>query len=390
MSSKIVKAREQFYAGTPLTAADTLAKIKDKKGKNRILALLEYGLAQHVAGNYQESANALLEADRVIEKEDVVHVAEETGSLITNEMVTTFKPEGFEWVMVHTYLSMNFMLMDDWSAARVEARKALNILNDLDPELWEQPFTRYICGLAYEIMDDLDDAYIEYKRVVQSVPGAFPIYQELHRIAILNGNGEDAQMWKEKAEDHGGKIEAESKPPNIIVFVGAGRSPIKKEINIVVPPHLNRFVVPDYKSSGSRAKAAQLKIGVQYTAHSSTLTDLDPLAEATLKGRMPKIIAKEVARVIAKEVIVKQIGDQNALLGLGARVAAFASEAADIRSWETLPRYLGVILHTVPPGTYDVTIEFYSKRGVMLGSVLREGVVIRDGRRTVLSVRSIR
>ena len=126
LSTKIVKSRQDFYAGDYVSAASRLEEIKNKKGKNRTLVLLEYGLALHEAGNYRESIDALLEADRVIRQEEVVHLGEETGSLVTNEMITTFKPESFEKVLVHTYLAINFMMMDDWSASRVEAKRALD------------------------------------------------------------------------------------------------------------------------------------------------------------------------------------------------------------------------------------------------------------------------
>jgi len=387
-SSVIVNSRKQFYAGNASAAANTLAKIKEKEGKDRILALMDYGMALHVAGNYRESANALLEANRLIELNDVVKVGEKAGSMVTNKMMTTFRPESFERVLVHTYLMIDFMMLDDWSAARVEAKQALKVLDNLDPELQDQTFTRYVCGLAFEVMGDNDDAYIEYSKVAKESPNYLQIHYELYRIASLGGRSQDAEKWAKKITALGGIIPADLKPPNLIIFVGAGRSPIKKEINILIPPYANRFVVPDYVSSGSRAKNAVLKVN-NVAAASYMLTDLDPLAEKTLKKRIAKEIAEEAARVAAKEAITRQIEDQNALLGLGARVVFFASEAADVRSWETLPRYLGVITRPLPAGTYDLSVEFFSNSGASLGTVEKKSVTISDNRRTVLSMRSV-
>lgn len=390
MSSKIVEGRKRFYNGDTAAAVETFTSIKDKKGKDRILILLEYGLALHVAGMYPESVEVLMEADKVIEAEDVVHLAEETGSLVSNEMMTTYRPESFERVLVHTYLAINFILMDDWSAARVEARKTLKILDSLDEDLRDQPFARYICALAFDLMDDTDSAYIEYKKVTKAAPYAVPAYRELHRIAILRGDGSDARKWARKIRDNGGVAESDPEPPNLIVFVGAGRSPVKIEINTVVPPHVNRFVIPDYKSSGSRAHHATLSVEEGGGEKSYVLTDLDPLAQKTLKKRIAKEIAKEVARVAAKEVIARQLEDQSPLLGLGARVVFFASEAADVRSWETLPRYMSVITKRLPPGTYNITIEFRSAGGAPVGTTIQREITIIENRRTVLSVRSVK
>jgi tetratricopeptide (TPR) repeat protein len=388
-SSKIVDSRKEFYAGRNSAASGLLAELKDKEGKDQILVLMDYGIAQHVAGNYRQSANALLEANRLIELNDIIRVKEKTTSVVTNKMMTTFKPEDFERVLVHTYLAMNFMMLDDWTAARVEAKKALRRLGKLKPELALQPYTRYICGLSFEVMGDLESAYIEYSRVAKAEAEFLPIYYDLYRLAAMRGLGPEAEEWAQEIGKRGGDLPPQGGPPNLIVFVGAGRSPIKKEINLVVPPQ-NRFVVPDYKSSGSLAHHAALKIDNKGTISSTILTDLNPLAEKTLKGRIAKEIAAETLRVAAKEVITRQIEEQNSLVGLVFRVAVIASEAADVRSWETLPRYLGVIQTSLPPGSYDIQIEFYTRRGNLIGVVEHREVVISEGRRTILSVRSVK
>lgn len=388
LSGKIINSRKQFYSDNYIVSADLLSEIKDKEGKNRILALLEYGTALHVAGNYQESTKALLEANRLIEENDVFRIGEKAGTTVTNEMLKTFRPEGFERVLVHTYLAMNFIMVNDWSAARVEAKKALKTLGSLDVELQGQPFTRYICALAFEVMGDPEDAYIEYSKVAGEAPLSLQIHYELYRLAIIRGMGDEAQQWAREIEMRGGVIPVEPKPPNLIVFVSAGRAPIKKEINMVVPP-ANRFVVPTYESSGSMAHHAVLKIDNEPKASSFMLTDLDPLAKKTLKKRIAKEIASEVVRVAAKEAITRQIEEQSALIGLLVRIFFFLSEAADTRSWETLPRYMGVITQHLEPGTYNVSVEFYTMDGRPMGAVQHNDMVIRKNWRTVLSARSV-
>jgi len=387
-SNKIVAGRRQFYAGNYAAAGDALSKIKDKGGKDHILALLEYGASEQAAGNYKESTAALLDANKLIEAE-VVHLGQQAGSLVTNKMITTYRPESFETVLLHTYLAMDYMMVDEWSDARVEAKQALGVLDSLDKEINAQPFARYVCGLAFDVMGDQDDAYIEYSKAAEAAPEFLSVYYDLHRLASAKGMGQEARTWAREIEQRGGIVPKTAAPPNLIVFVGAGRSPIKKEINIVVPPNFNRFVVPDYVSSRSLAHHAVLSIGDRNTAPSYMITDLDPLAEKALKKRIAKEIAMETARVAAKEVIAEQISKQNGLLGLVVRVAFFASEAADVRSWQTLPRYFGVIADTLPPGEHEAKVQFYTQDGSPIGPAQFKKVTITEGRRTVLIARSV-
>jgi len=390
LSGGIIKGRKQFYDGNYSEAASTFSGLKDKKGKNRILALLEYGAAMHAAGDYRRSAQALLQAAKLIEAAEAVSVSEKTASLAVNKKVTTYRPEHFERVLVHTYLSMNFMLLDDFSAARVEAKKALNILNSLDKDLQKQPFTRFVCGLAYELTGDYDDAYIEYKRVVDSVPGALPVYRHLYRIAVNEGKTKDVKKWAGRISGPGGETARRPEEFNFVVFAGAGRSPIKREINILVPPRANRFVVPDYISSGSRAHHAVLEFERGTDLRSFVLTDLNPLAEKTLKKRIAKEIAAETLRVGGKEALARTVEEQDALLGFLLRLAFFASEAADTRSWETLPRYLSAATTKLERGNYRVKVRFYTEGGAPVGTVQRKDMVITDNRKSFLSVRCIR
>lgn len=390
LSGKIVKSRKQFYEGNYSEAASALSGLKDKKGKNRILALLEYGAAMHAAGDYRAGTDALLRASRLLDANDTISVSEKTASLAVNKMTTTYRPEHFEKVLVHTYLAMNFMMTDDFSAARVEAKKALKILNSLDEELQEQPFTRFVCGLAYELTGDYDDAYIEYKRVVESVPEALPVYRHLYRIALNEGKTKDVGRWAAKIFGLGAPPPGKPEAPNFVVFAGAGRSPVKREINILVPPGPNRFVVPDYVSSGSRARYAVLDFGGGTDLRSFVLTDLDPLAEKTLKKRIAREIAAETLRVGGKEAVTRAVGEREPLLGLLLRLVFFASESADTRSWETLPRYLSAASARLNPGKYRLTVQFYTAEGTPIGATQGKNVVITGNRKSFISVRCVR
>lgn len=387
VSSMFVDARKNFYEGDFAGASASYEKLSRKKGKNKILALLEYGLALHEAQEYQKSAQIFLEADKQIKKEDVFHLGGQTTSLVANEKVKTYVPETFEVVLLHTYSAMNFMLLDDWQSARVEARRIHETLDELPADLQSQYFARFVSGLAYEVMGDLDDAYIEYAKIGENVP-VEAVISPLVRISRLRGKREEAEKWARMLNESWDAPRL-AQAPNLVLFVGAGRAPVKKEINIFIPPNANRFAIPEYFSSGSRAHHAVMKIG-GISIVSNVLTDLDDIAKKTLQKRMAQEILKATARLAAKEAIAREIEEKNPYAGFAVRLAFIAVEGADTRSWEGLPRYLGVATAHVPAGEYKVEIRFLSESGELVDVPLHRDVSIREGRITVLSIRSVK
>lgn len=387
VSSMFIDARKNFYEGDFYTASIRYEKLVRKGGKNRILALLEYGLALHEAQEYQKSSQVFLEADRQIKNEDILHLGGQTASLIANEQVKTYVPESFEVVLLHVYSAMNYMLLDDWQSARVEARRVHETLDKLTSELQSQYFARFVAGLAYEVMGDIDNAYIEYSKIGENLP-LEPVISSLVRISKLRGDVKEAERW-EKIIGDSGDIRTQLQAPNFVLFVGAGRAPVKKEITIFIPPNANRFALPHYFSSGSRAHHVVVKIAGRELL-SLVLSDLDDLAKKTLQKRMAQEILKATARLAAKEAIAREIEEKNPYAGLAVRLAFIAVEGADTRCWEGLPRYLGVATGYVPSGEYNAEIRFLSENGELVDAPLLRDVLIREGRRTVLSVRSVR
>lgn len=380
-------ARKNFYEGDFSSASVRYEKLAQRGGKNKILALLEYGLALHEAQEYQKSAQIFFEADKQIKKEDVLHLGGQTTSLVANEQVKTYVPESFEVVLLHTYSAMNYMLLDDWQSARVEARRIHEVLDEIPADLQSQYFARFVSGFAYEVMGDFDDAYIEYAKVGENLP-IESVISPLVRISRVRGRSEEAEKWAKMLNENWNAPRL-LQVPNFVVFVGAGRAPMKREINIFIPPNANRFAIPDYFSSGSRAHHALIKIG-GVEIKSDVLTDLDDIARRTLQKRMAQEILKATARLAAKEAIARGIEEKNPYVGLAVRLAFIAVEGADTRCWEGLPRYLGVASAYVPVGEYKIEIRFLSESGELVDAPQYREVLIREGRRTVLSIRSVR
>ena len=72
-------------------------------------------------------------------------------------------------------------------------------------------------------------------------------------------------------------------------------------------------------------------------------------------------MAKETARVVAKEAIAHNIDDP--LAELLVRVVFLIMEEPDTRSWQTLPAYLAMIRIPLQPGPHSIVISDVSRGG---------------------------
>src|SRR6187402_139157 len=106
--------------------ADAAAKIKDKAfkdGDDQVVYLLEYGTAQQIARNYEESNRAFLQAEDLTEVKDYHSVSRVTGSLLLNEGMVQYKGDDFEKVFINNMLAINYLMLGQLDEAQVETRK---------------------------------------------------------------------------------------------------------------------------------------------------------------------------------------------------------------------------------------------------------------------------
>jgi len=146
-SSSISNARNQFYSGQTQAALDTLSS-EDVSERDLLLAHLDKGLIAHTSGDYQLSVNAFLSAVALLEKVNYLSVREQTTTLVTNDRTATYKGEYSERLWIHTFQMMNFLMLNDPSAAAVEARQALKLLDKHNSSLNSDWYTREAASRA--------------------------------------------------------------------------------------------------------------------------------------------------------------------------------------------------------------------------------------------------
>ncbi len=118
------------------------------------------------------------------------------------------------------------------------------------------------------------------------------------------------------------------------------------------------------------------------------LHDIEETAIRNLNENMAGIIAKKViAGTIAKEAAARGIREatDSPLLGLAAKVFFYASDQADLRSWNLLPRDLQVLRVPLQPGLH--TVQLLPQGGGIVMQPLEKTVQVEAGKKSFVVFR---
>lgn len=389
-------SRNLFYRGESEKAEARMETIRRIRARNKVLFLMERGLIYQTNEKYEKSNRDLLEAARHIEELEIINIPEQAGSFLSSDLLLTYRGEAFEGVLLHTYSAINFLKLRKWEDALVECKRALKKL-ERSPFPDGQPFTNYLAGICYEIMEEYDDARIEYEKVQKACPDIPFLKYDLERVSARRGAARKGEL---------------------ICFIQIGKSPMKLPIEFFIPPD-KRFIVPEYYprsslckkaivvvnpaglspslSANSRQKtdAAQTGVSGEQTmiferSESYLLTDIEDLAKKTLRGRMEGEIAREIARLVAKEKVSREVEKEvSEAAGVVTRIVFMVAESGDTRSWQVLPARLEVARLLLDPGTYEVNIKFLHEDNTLVDESIFEQVKIEQGKTTFLITRSI-
>lgn len=360
------EADRLFKSGDYSAAADYLKKGLEKEtldGKDGLLYLLDYALALHTAGKFDESARAFIKADGLAEIKDYTNLSTEAATLLTSDNIKQYKAEEFENVLINVYNAMNYALMGKHEDGRVEARRVNRKLNLMITEgkrkYQQNAFARYLSAILWEADKNWNDAYLDYKMARELAPDFPGIGEDLWRMAYRLENTRDLTKWESeyKLTADQKKIQREraspSRPAEIVVLFQNGLSPIKR-------PDPGFYSVPKFYPRQNLVSNAEVSImsGGSVVAQGSTrvLMDIEAVAIKNLDEKWGGIVAKKIAGAVTKEIIGNQIEKSTNNAGLGAlfKLVTYASDQADCRSWNLLPKNLQIARFWVNPGTYEV------------------------------------
>ncbi len=336
-TSRLGVARENYYRQDFTNAAAALVEIQEDD-RNRVLALMERGMISHTVGDYKAANTDWIEANDQIKQLDYLSVSKKTASLVINDTVETYTGAPFERSLLHAFTAKNYFAMAQWHEAAVESRLIADGLENLN-DFPDDPYSRYISGLGFEMIRDFSGAKLEYSRA-NALTKHLQIDEQSGHISIATTNVPE----KVKSPSPGGEL---------ICLVSLGRAP-----------------TPGRRPRSNNVWGARPYVKLyhkqRYLGRSYTINTTARLLAATQRRIAVLKAAKTATRVVLKESIAYAIAEENAFLGEILRLILYAFEVPDSRGWETLPMWLQVARVPCPKTLDEFTIVFHNSTGAEL------------------------
>ncbi len=350
--------RSQYFRGDTEAAISTLDSPAYQSGRNAVLAYMEKGSILFDQGDYAASIATLRQAAQRIEALDYVSVSDTGKSMLANDWAATYKGEYAERLWVHSYLMMDYLLLGQFEDAAVEARKALQVIEQHPKPLNTDWFTQALIGLSFEAAGQINDAYIEYKKLAEKMPDPSALAAPLYRYADLLGFIADAQEFADLLPPQD-QHKQSAPAAELIVFVASGRIPVKASGSLFIEPDV-RIAFPHYLTRASVVPDIELSEAGQRLTTAILSTDLGKVAEASLEARSKTLIAKAAARTSIKQSIANSVKEQHETTGEILSALFWLLEEADTRSWRTLPERLTLIRVPLTPGSHEIVVTLPS------------------------------
>jgi uncharacterized protein len=354
------------------------------EGRSRFIYFVNNGLLLSILGKYEES-NEYLERAFLFGEDYHVNYLREGASYFSNPMVTIYRGEDHEHLMLLYFKAINFLKVGKPEDALVECRRLnirLNQLNDKyqSEKKWQRDaFIHTLMGIIYQSTKDYNNAFVAYRNAVEiyendyqtlfglSVPDQ--LKKDLLNTAKWTGFEEDFENYRVKfgmtdyepshpeAELvffwHNGLSPVKSewsinfaldhRPDNMVVFTNPAmglsfpfRVEEKKEKSDLKTLEVFRVAFPKYVERPEYFQSAVLKTdSVQYRLEQ--VEDINKIAFHSLDQRMMQEFAKGLLRAALKKATEHSIRKEDDRLGALIGIMNAITEKADTRNWQTLP-----------------------------------------------------
>jgi len=366
-------ALQSFEAGRFAEARDAFAdpKVTDSP----FLTGAEAGMSALTAGEWsvaQQHFDKAVAAVKKYEDRAVLGadaVGEELTSLLINESVKNYPGEGYERAQLHAALALTYLARGDLDGVYVETRRANKLLEG-DETLYEKKyaaggFAHFMSAVSYELQRRFDDAYIDYKRMVEKGVGVELAGKALVRIAErLHYDDELAAL----RATHGDVAEIPPDAAQIVLIAGVGLGPFKVEQTVSLPGEhgLIQVSVPVFVARPQPVNALELRVDDGAPLRTSVIENVGEVARENLADRMAWLALRSALRAGVKYGLTKVGSDMArkknneaagvAVLAVGAIFTA-VTEHADTRSWLTAPDSWQAARMFVAPGAHQLQLS---------------------------------
>ncbi|MBI4243027.1 MAG: hypothetical protein HY606_02955 [Planctomycetes bacterium] len=380
-----------FFRGD-FAGAAAMIEPYDKKteGRDKIIYCMDRGIILHSAGEYKRSNDYLLEAAEIVRKYDLIHWDYEVGKFITNENLEDYRGEDYERILVHAFLALNYIGLNQMDEARIECKQIDQTLNYVIQQRGidykQSKFSILLSAMIYEELGEYNEALIDYKRLYNLDQYDPRAKEGLMRICHLLNWKDELQQWEKTFNAKFSPAPADS--GELIVILESGLAPEKV-------PHPDLVIVPKYQKRHAGIRRIKIRAG-NIIAFTELLDDIENNMVSTLDERFVGLLAKRAvalgvkmvtADLIAKE-IEKKDKEAGKIVGGILKTLAYLSEKADTRGVYTFPADLQMSRIKLPKGQYSVELHYQDNNNSSVGYETRQ-INIEPGKKSWIIIRTV-
>lgn len=398
-----------FESGDLGRALETLKKnTGEESGRARFLYFVNNGLLHSVLGEYEES-NAAFEKAFLFGEDYRINYIQEAASYFTNPMVTVYRGEDHEHLMLLYFKAINYLKMNKPDEALVECRR-LNIrLNQLSDKYKSEEryqrdaFVHNLMGIIYQSIRDYNNAFIAYRNALEVYEGDYgkmfnvkapeQLKRDLVNTAYWIGFFQEFDQYCEQFGMEGYKP---SEPDaELVFFWHNGLSPVKSEwsVNFAINHASDNMVVftndamgisfpfkldddeeksdlsslevfrvafPRYVERPLYFNGAYIQTGTD-TIRMELAEDINQVAFYSLKKRMLEEFSKGLLRAALKKATEHSMRKEDDRLGAVIGLVNAMTEKADTRNWQTLPHSIYYARVPLKEGVNEVKFSLVSE-----------------------------
>ena len=377
-SSNLYTAQAAFKAGDMAAAEKQIQSYarKNKRSEHRVIAHFELGSIMFEAGRYEAAADAFQFAEDqllALEQEKEYNVSEEIESALKNPAEVTYRGTPYERVMSATMLGLAYCMMGDFESARPSfrsadcwqddgIRKRQEQIDKAQQQVAEEEENADLVSTNESAAGSYNDSFfVGYESVSNSfadvVQGAFLLGQlqgssDASDAAFLFGRASDINPSNSYAAEDAA-LAAEvgfTVPDRTYIFFATGFAPFMVEIPIALPlpgVGIATAAFPILRTDESGYTQALSVEADGQTFRVEPIADMDRIVGANFNAELPLIITRHTASILAKNGLAvgasataRQVGGfEGLLIQLSAWAYNIWQNKADIRSWQTLPKY---------------------------------------------------
>ena len=385
----------EYFNGSDYEKSIEFAQSKISKSKNPkkedLLWTLQLGTLEKLRQNHQESNNYFDRSEKMLNFFDYQNVATDSVAAIAiNENVIPYLGEEYDGIMVNTYKALNFMALGKNDQARIEFNRALDrqrrakekfakeiekiqneldeeqekegskakenvdnpeidqLINDRYPGLYEfeaypdfvNPFTTYIAGVFFNLIGD-------HSKAVTFLKESYGMVRDNEYVA------RDLAVTEQVLDGR-----AELKDTVWVIFEN-GMGPVKEELKIDLPLFVASdqvkyfgIALPMIEFREQAYPYLSIRAGDK-NYDTQIVGDMDRVVQTEFskdfKGILTRAIISATAKVVAQYATKVKDNSSARIVSLLATVYSYATTAADVRIWTTLPKNFQVASLPIPP-----------------------------------------